>query len=541
MQRVCAQPWCRQPFEITAGDLEFYEKISPVFNGRKEIIPPPTLCPECRQQRRWAVRNENHLYRHTCSLTGKAMISLYAPDTPYKVLCEEAYRGNQWDPMAYGRPYDFSRPFFDQFHELLLAVPRRGLMQDETNENCEFITYGGNNKNCYMTHGCMFCQDVYHSTRCGYLHDASDCYHTVSGELLYECINSTNCYQCAFCQDVNNCQDSLLLDHCQACKHCIACKNLRGKEYYIYNQPMSEEQYHAFRSVLYNSALDQERAKFDIWKKDLPYPHAHLLQSENCTGDYLNSARNCSDCFVLHMSVEDCRYCQCGGMQMRDMMDGTMVGMGDLIYEGVGIGPVHQGMFLVFGEHVHDVMYCTDLLHCSRCFGCTGLNHKDTCIFNRQYTKEEYEDLVPRILSAMRSTGEYGEFFPMRISTFPYSDTIAQEWFPLSASQAQSLGLRWQEEQSSVTATAGEDICICTETGKQFKITRQEHALCARMELPLPTLHPSERHRRRIARCNPFRLWTRECAKCHRPITTSYAPERPEIVYCESCYLKEVY
>ena len=29
--------------------------------------------------------------------------------------------------------------------------------------------------------------------------------------------------------------------------------------------------------------------------------------------------------------------------------------------------------------------------------------------------------------------------------------------------------------------------------------------------------------------------------KCTNEFETSYAPERPEIVYCESCYQKEVY
>jgi len=30
-------------------------------------------------------------------------------------------------------------------------------------------------------------------------------------------------------------------------------------------------------------------------------------------------------------------------------------------------------------------------------------------------------------------------------------------------------------------------------------------------------------------------------AKCSKSIQTSYSPERPEIVYCEQCYLQEIY
>jgi len=40
---------------------------------------------------------------------------------------------------------------------------------------------------------------------------------------------------------------------------------------------------------------------------------------------------------------------------------------------------------------------------------------------------------------------------------------------------------------------------------------------------------------------NPRRLFNRKCMKCDKQIQTSYAPEKPEIVYCEECYVEEVY
>jgi hypothetical protein len=47
-----------QPFPIYQSDVEFYDKISPTFNGKKFAIPTPTLCPEERERRRMAWRNE---------------------------------------------------------------------------------------------------------------------------------------------------------------------------------------------------------------------------------------------------------------------------------------------------------------------------------------------------------------------------------------------------------------------------------------------------------------------------------------------------
>jgi Zn ribbon nucleic-acid-binding protein len=57
---------CNSSFEITDKDLEFYEKVSPTFNSKKYSIPSPTLCPDCRQQRRLSFRNERSLYKRNC-------------------------------------------------------------------------------------------------------------------------------------------------------------------------------------------------------------------------------------------------------------------------------------------------------------------------------------------------------------------------------------------------------------------------------------------------------------------------------------------
>jgi len=53
---------CNIEFNITDKDVEFYEKISPVFNWIRHSIASPTLCPDCRSQRRFSFRNERNLF-----------------------------------------------------------------------------------------------------------------------------------------------------------------------------------------------------------------------------------------------------------------------------------------------------------------------------------------------------------------------------------------------------------------------------------------------------------------------------------------------
>jgi len=154
----------------------------------------------------------------------------------------------------------------------------------------------------------------------------------------------------------------------------------------------------------------------------------------------------------------------------------------------------------------------------------------------------------------------FGEFFPAEQSPFAYNETTAMEYFPLTEEEVLRRGLKWKNQTDEPPKVdriipahqlpnAIDDIpddilnwaIECKATGRPFRIIKQELDLYRAMRLPIPHLHPDERHRRRMALRNPRKLWQRKCAKCGKEIRTTYAPERPEIVYCEACYLAEVY
>lgn len=120
---------CGISFVVTDKDIEFYDLVSPIFAGRKESIPTPTPCPDCRQRRRLAWRNERKLYRRKCDMTGRDIVSIYSPDKSYKVYHPDAWWSDGWDALSYGREFDFSRTFAEQYEELFAAVPRKSLNQ----------------------------------------------------------------------------------------------------------------------------------------------------------------------------------------------------------------------------------------------------------------------------------------------------------------------------------------------------------------------------------------------------------------------------
>ncbi len=46
----------------------------------------------------------------------------------------------------------------------------------------------------------------------------------------------------------------------------------------------------------------------------------------------------------------------------------------------------------------------------------------------------------------MKSTGEWGEFFPHTMSPFGYNETCAQDYFSTTEKEIKTLGWNWYQE-----------------------------------------------------------------------------------------------
>jgi hypothetical protein len=182
------------------------------------------------------------------------------------------------------------------------------------------------------------------------------------------------------------------------------------------------------------------------------------------------------------------------------------------------------------------------------------------CIFNKKYSKDEYETLIPKIIEKMQSEGTWGEFFPVTLSPFGYNETKAMEWYPRTKEEVLQRGWKWSDYEqplqeglltieastllSSIAEITDEFLSIaivCERSGKPFRIIKQELDFYRKKSLPIPHFSPKERHRARTAHHGHRILYNRECAKCRKGIETTYPPDAPELVYCENCYLSEVY
>ncbi len=580
---------CKQEFTIEPEDFAFYEKIK---------VPPPTWCPACRMVRRMTWRNERTLYKRKCDATGEDIISMFDPKEPFRVYARDYWWSDAWDQMASGREYDFSKPFFAQFRELLERQPLPNLANSNV-INSEYINHSHDCKNCYLIFGSSRNENVSYASGPVDCKDSYDLYLTLNVEKGYENIIAAGLYNIAFTQDSDNSFGSRFLHSCLDVNESFGCVNLRNKTNHFFNQPYTKEQYEAKLAEIDLGSyrvLSEYKKKFAEFVLQYPRRYASILKSKNATGDNIMNSKNVQSCFDVYGNLEDSKYV-IHGMDLKDGYDGYGFGIGaELMYEGVDNGlNASRNSFSVFTHTCRDVSYTYCCRNSSHLFGCVGLRNKEYCILNKQYTKREYEELLPRIIAHMNEAPyvgqkgrvyRYGEFFPLEISPFSYNESIAQEYFPITREIAESRGYRWKTEEKknyNITKKAAElpdhikdipdailnEVIGCAHQGAchhqcttAFKIIPQELQFYREMNFAFPRLCSNCRHYERIAKRNPLKLWHRSCQcagrksethtyentaphfhgenHCPNEFKTPYAPDRPEIVYCEQCYQNEV-
>lgn len=567
-QRICK--WCNKEFIIRKEDGAFYTKIDVLF---------PTLCGQCRYQRRLINRNEWSLYRRKCDATGEMIVSIFNEDAPFPVYKQKYWWSDEWDPLQYGRGVDFNRPFFEQFQELLLAVPHLAIANNKS-VNSEYTNQSNNNKDCYFivssadNEKCLY--GNWYEAGC---HLCSDCMDLEKSELCYECISSARLYMCSFSQDIFDSSFCHFSYDLKGCSNCFGCTGLRNKQYCFFNEQLTKEEYEKRVSGMLWTREFIEETKRKAYEFSLKFPRKfyHGIKNIDFSGDYLGSTKNVFLGFNCK-HAENIAYAQ-DAWWSKDSCDVTEV-FSELSYECQGvIGANSIGLRSCW--EVNDSYYSDMCFSSSDLFGCMGLRQKHYCILNKQYTKEAYLQLKEKLIKHMKTTGEWGEYYPASLAPFGYNESVAQDHFPLTKEAALSKGYTWYERPertivvtkrahdlpktiSEVDDTILREVIGCgsqdTPEGKAayplcahaFTIVPLELEFYRKTNIPLPEKCFPCRRQDRYALRNPRKLYPRVCqcdvktdhfhkdAPCPHTFETTYAPDRPEIIYCEECYQQEV-
>lgn len=539
MHKECKK--CANKYEVTESDLDFLQKVSPIFDGKKCEIPVSNYCPLCRHQNRLAFRNERVLYNRKCDSTGRDIISIYSPDSSFKVYDQDVWWGDSWDGLDYGRDFDFSKTFTEQMKELYQDVPHMSLYTIGC-ENSYYANYALFQKNCYLVFGGGYLEDCMFSKYVSRAKDIVDGLAVYSCEFCYEAVACDQCYGCRYLTNSRNCSECTMIKDCSGCKNCISCFGLRNKQYCINNKQYSQEEYEKFAEKyewLDYKKIDFLKAKLNELEVSLPHVASHIYASENCSGDAVYNSKNtlesfdvkeCEDCKHMYNSpkcfmVQDCVYCSPGDVRY--------------CYNVISLVGLERAMAVFYVWYGNDIYYSIECHHCHNLFACAGLKNKQYCILNKQYSQEEYEKMALKIVEHMKETGEWGEFLSYDLSPFPYNDTVADEYFPLSEEECLKEGLVWRKHEEHLNAS-GEDVHVCEITKRPFKIIEKEMEFYKRMKVPIPKRHPDQRHMERLKLRGGIRLNEKKCDKCGNFVQTNIS-NSSLMVYCEKCYLESVY
>ncbi len=587
--KICQN--CKSEFVIEPEDFDFYKKMS---------VPPPTWCPECRLVRRLVWRNERSLHKRICELCKKTTLAVYSEQVPIKVYCNECWWSDKWDALKYGVDFDPSQPFLEQLFDLMHRVPavsRFGLYASLVNsEYTNMVSYL---KNCYLITHSDFNEDCAYGSNVTNSKDCMDTYLIDKCESCYEIINCRECYQAFFSIDCSGCHSVFFSRNCIGCSDCFGCTNLRNKKYHIFNQAYTKEEYKKKVNELYPSTIQKLKAvdaESNKSQRYYPQKFMHERHNSNVSGDYIYNSKNVKDSFIA-AKLQDSKFCMLvtpGEGMASDCYDFTHFGVdSELLYESLMGGRYSRVRFCWFNPGGRDMEYSMWCVDGKNLFGCVGIKKNQYCILNKSYSKEGFEILRGKIIAQMNEKPyvdkkggvyRYGEFFPPEKSPFGYNET-AHIYFPLSKEEIVNRGYNWCEPDERAYAitkkgdqipdsfefqdSVKDEILGCEHDGKcdhncslAFRFVPYELGFYKKNKLPLPRLCPNCRHAKRVEKTNSPRFQKRSCMclgkttknnlyaniashfhgenSCPNEFETSYAPERPEIVYCESCYQSEV-
>ncbi len=518
---------CKRNFAIEPDDFSFYEKIQ---------VPPPTFCWLCRAQRRLAWRNERALYKRKSNATGREIFSAFPPEAPHTVYENDIWYSDQWDGITYGRDYDFSRPFFEQFNDLHIQVPQFALsVVSPVNSD-----YGNNltdAKNCYLIFNCTHMEDCLYGNGTVMSKECIDFSHLSKCELCYESFWLTRCQRTFFSDCCEDCTDVWFSRDLRNCSNCFGCVGLRNASYQWFNEGLQKDEYgrrfRAFHSGSY-AEVERHRAQaLDRWSR-FPVKYIEGAKNTDVSGNYIFNSKNVKNSFLVREgeNIKFSQYLQVP--PNKDCYDHSTWGDGnELTYEvcQAGLGTYNIRFCVLTYPNVKNLEYCIMCQSSSDLFGCVGLRKKQYCVLNKQYPKEEYEALVSKIRQHMMEVPytdrkgrvyRYGEFFPVEQSPYPYNETPAQDYFTLTKEQALEVGFAWRDQPTreriptETEATLPDDIgevsddilseiVECAHRGKcndnctgAFRIVPAELAFHRRMRVPLPRLCPNCRTRSRL-------------------------------------------
>ncbi len=356
------------------------------------------------------------------------LISRYPADTWRigELMSNKMYEDYRQELGSLWCEIDEQIPFFQQFQNLFLKLKNAASLSRDKNENSDYADNIFWTRDTYLsctvwldTEKILYsfvvrenCKNVLNSS------EISD-----NAENIYMSVgvrNSFNIFYARFIADSSNIWFSTNLIWCH---ECLFCDDLQNQSYCISNKQYDKETYMEKKQTLL-----VQKENFLLWLLALSKKWTNFA-STDVEGNFIVKSHKVTQS-ALAYRVE----------QWRNLfMTGSNLGnknMYDIMFSGWGgaddsYGSIFFGTFaskIYCSAHIagsQSIFYSYYLDNCSYCLWCIGLQNKQFCIFNKEYTKEERFTLANKIFSQMESDWTLWSFFPGWMNPFYFNDTAA--------------------------------------------------------------------------------------------------------------------
>ena len=164
---------------------------------------------------------------------------------------------------------------------------------------------------------------------------------------------------------------------------------------YVY---FTSDEFDAFSfGIPYTPNITPLQTLFSLRKK-FPMPSFLNRDPGSINSDYSNGGRNNKNCYYTMgcYDAEDVWYSNLA-FKSRQVMDSRSVNNSEFVYSSLFSDHLYKTSFVYFSSNVSDSIFLFDCKNCTNCFGCVNLRNKKYCVFNEQYSKEDYEAFIASI------------------------------------------------------------------------------------------------------------------------------------------------
>jgi hypothetical protein len=499
---------------------------------------------------------------------------MYPAEVPYVVYCPKCWWSDKWNFQDFGMDYDFTKPFFEQFNELMHKAPMLGLsINSTTTEGSPFNNHAADLKDCYLTFDVGFNQQCAYGVSMTRNQESFDSSMVMDCDTVYDCMNLYKSHRTIGTRgNIRSCISCFFVRDCENCQDCFMCAGLKNKKYCFKNKEHTKEEYEKIiREYNFSSFIGYQKAKKEadaFWLGISPKP-AWDTMSVNCTGSYVFHSKNCHECYDVS-DAEDCKYmmgvCQKITKNCYDI--NTFGYFLENSYESSVAGEYSSNIIFSSesGLNLTDAEYTKLSLGGHNHFGCVSARKGEYVILNKVYSKSEYKILREKIIKHMDEMPyvdkkgniyKYGEFFPIELSPFPYNITFANLFNPKTKDEIEEMGGCYLEENKNeykITKNVSEipdeikdiednilnEVIGCEKCGRGYKIIEMELRFLRKMNLPIPHECPFCRINEKLNLwVDNMHLKDRVCCKCGIDFKTHWSKERAPIIYCKECYKSE--